>query len=122
MNRWAATEFGTTASPSAQELSTVNYIRRARLTLAKHGILAMSKAILQGDGRFQTAFVTSHTAGCSLMPVRLGPALRRQVNRETADPVSTFVMFARYRRESGVTMRIRRGLQCRPARIVIRQR
>ena len=77
MNRWAATEFGTTASPSAQELSTVNYIRRARLTLAKHGILAMSKAILQGDGRFQTTFVTSHTAGCSLMPVRLGPALRR---------------------------------------------
>src|SRR6266403_71286 len=122
MNRWAATEFGTTASPSAQELSTVNYIRRTRLTLAKHGILAMSKAILQGDGRFQTAFVTSHTAGCRLMPVRLGPALRRHVNRETAEPVSTFVMFARYRRESGVTMRIRRGLQCRPARIVIRQR
>jgi len=120
MNRWAATEFGTAASPSAQELSTVNYIRRARLTLAKHGILAMSKA--RGDGRFQTAFVTSHTAGCSLMPVRLGPALRRQVNRETAEPVSTFVMFARYRRQSGVTMRIRRGLQCRPARIVIRQR
>jgi len=32
MNRWVATEFGATASRSAQELSAVNYIRRARLT------------------------------------------------------------------------------------------
>ena len=71
------------------------------------------------------------SAAASLCPARsslvalhrcLNSALGGQINGETAEPVSTFVMFARHRRQSGVTMRIRRGLECRPARIVIRKR
>jgi len=49
------------------------------------------------------------------------PALRREINRKTAKPMTALVMFACDRSEPGATMRIRCRLKRRTAGIVRRQ-
>ena len=59
----------------------------------------------------------------SARPARTrNPALRRQINRKTPEPMAALVMFACYRRQPGPTMRVRSRLKRGPARIVRRQR
>ena len=52
----------------------------------------------------------------------LDPALRCEVNRKTAEPMSAFVMRAGDRCETRAPMRVRRSLQRRSPRIIVWQR